>query len=144
MRGRSFYVWGSVVYVVSGAVHAIAQMQPPSTDAAIVAAEDAMLKAHLSMAGMTTTLFSAMQCLGWYMTTLSVLVGVLALSLTGRCGTDAWLMRRLSLLLALGAGVLAYVAYEFKVLPPLVLYAVAAVLFVIAAVRALRPTGAPA
>ena len=143
MRGRSFYVWGSVVYVVAGAVHASTHFLPPPTDLDVVAAEDAMMKAKLSM-GLETTMYSAMECLGWYMTTLSVLVGVVGLSLAGRCRDDAWLMRKLSLLFGLGAGALAFIAYEFKILPPLVLYAVAAVLFLIAAVRALRqPAGTP-
>lgn len=143
MRGRSFYVWGGVVYIAAGAMHALAQLKAPSTDLAVVAAEDAMMKAELSM-GMTTTMYSAVQCLGWYMTTLSGLVGVIALSLAGRCRDDAWLMRKLSLLLAIGAGVLAFIAYEFKVLPPLALYTIAAVLFLVAAVRALRTAAAAA
>jgi intracellular septation protein A len=143
MRGRSCYVWGGVVYVLAGAIHASTHFLSPPTDPAIVAAEDAMLKATITM-GMTTTMYSAMECLGWYMTTLSVLVGVIALSFAGRCRDDAWLMRKLSLLLAIGAGVLAFIAYRFKVLPPLVLYAVAAVLFLLAAVRALRNAEAAA
>ncbi len=143
MRGRSCYVWGGVLYVLTGAVHAIAHLQPASLDPAVVAAEDAMMKATLSM-GLPTTMYHAMECLGWYVTTLSVLVGLLALTLAGRCRDDAWLLRKMSALLAIGAGVLAAFAFHYRVLPPALLYTVTALLFVAAAVRAKRPATAPA
>jgi len=142
MRGRSCYVWGGVLYVVTGAVHAIGHLQPPSADPAMVEAHDAMTKAKLSM-GLTTDLAAAMDCLGWYMTTLSVLVGLVALTLAGRCRDDAWLLRKLSLLLAVGAGVLAAFAFHYSVLPPAALYSVTALLFVLAGVRAKKPVAAP-
>lgn len=141
MRGRSCYVWGGVIYVLTGAVHALAHLQPASLDPAVVAAEDAMAKATLSM-GLTTTMYHAMECLGWYMTTLSVLVGLIALALAGSCRDDAWLMRRLSVLLGLGAGVLAFIAFHYRVLLPAVLYTITALLFVAAGVRAKRPAPA--
>jgi hypothetical protein len=143
MRGRSCFVWGSVLYVVTGAIHALTHLQPPPTDPAMVAAHEAMAKATLSM-GLTTNVLAAMDCLGWYMTTLSVLVGLVALSLAGRCSDDAWLLRRLSALLALGAIALAGIAFHFHVLPPAVLYSVTALLFVAAGARAQRPTPVPA
>jgi hypothetical protein len=136
MRGRTCYVVGSVLYVVTGGVHALTHMQPPSADPAHVAALEAMRKATIPMAGLTPNLEDALNCLGWYMTTLSVLVGLLGLSLRGRCRTDVWLLRRTSLLMALGAGVLAFVAFRYHVAPPGILYGITAILFAAAMVRA--------
>lgn len=141
MRGRSCYVWGSVLYVLTGAIHAVGHLQPPPSDPAMVAAHDAMAKATITM-GLTTNVAAAMDCLGWYMTTLTVLVGLLALSFAGRCRDDAWLLRRLSLLLALGAIALAGIAAHYRVLPPAVLYSITALLFLAALVRAKRPATA--
>ena len=140
MRGRSFYTWGAVLYVLTGAIHALTHLKAPSTEPAHVAAEEAMRKATDSMVGMTMNLEEAMDCLGWYMTTLSALVGLVALSLCGRLRTDVWLLRRTSLLLAIGAGVLCFVAFRFNVAPPGILYGITAVLFLAATVRAKAAT----
>ena len=95
-----------------------------------------MAKATQTFAGMTFTVAGAVELLSWYTTTFSTLVGLLALALVRRCGSDAWLLRTLSFLLAIGAGVLAALAFDYGVAPPAVLYTATALLFVAAVVRA--------
>lgn len=136
MRGRSFYTWGAVLFVLTGAIHGIGHFQAPSAEPAHVAAQEAMGKATDSMMGMTLTLDDAWHCLSWYMTVFSILTGLFALSLCGRLRTDVWLLRRTSLLLAIGAGVLSFFGFRYHVAPPGLLYGIAALLLLIAAVRA--------
>ncbi|HEU4419767.1 MAG TPA: hypothetical protein VFT55_12585 [Planctomycetota bacterium] len=140
MRGSSCYTWGALLYVVSGGLHAYAQFQPPPEN--IASLHDEMQKATTTFAGMTFSVEGAVHCLSWYLTTFSVMVGLMGLVLRGRARYDAWLLRRLSALFALGAGVLAGFAFHYGIAPPAVLYSITAVLFAAALVRARRPAGA--
>ena len=142
MRGRSCFTWGALLYVVTGATHATAHFAPPPEEQEVRAAMAAMANATQSMMGMSFTLEDAMNCLSWFMTTFSVMTGLVALSLRGRCGTDVWLLRRVSVLLAIGAGVLATIALRSGIAPALLLYAFTAVLFAAAALRAEATTSA--
>ena len=140
MRGSSCYTWGAFLYVVSGGLHAYAHYQPPPAE--FTAVYDTMAKTTHSVAGMTFSVGGAVDCFSWYLTTFSVMVGFAGLVLRGRCRYDAWLLRKLSALFALGAGVLAGLAFHYGIAPPAVLYSVTAVLFAAALVRARRPSGA--
>ena len=137
MRGRSCYTWGSVGFIVSGALHTVAHLQPPPAEHASV--YEAMAKAKQTVAGMTFTVEGGLQLLSCYTATFSVLAGLVALTLVGRCRDDAWLLRKLGALFALGAGVLAGFAFRYGVLPPALLYSVTALLFAAAALRAKKP-----
>lgn len=137
MRGRSCYTWGAVVFIASGALHTVAHLQPPPEDLASV--HDAMAKATHTFAGMTFTVGGAVDLLSWYTTTFSVLAGLVALTLVSRCRDDAWLLRKLGTLFALGAGVLAGFAFHYGVAPPALLYSITALLFAAAALRAKKP-----
>ena len=136
MRGRSCFTWGALLYVLTGAVHAAAHFAPPTKDPLVRSAQEAMAKATQSMAGMAFTLESRMNCLSWFMTTFSVMTGLVALSLRGRCGSDVWLLRQVSALLAIGAGVLAAIALRSGIAPALGLYGLTSLLFAVATVRA--------
>lgn len=140
MRGSSCYTWGALLYVVSGGLHAYVQFQPPPEN--IASLHDEMKKATTTLAGMTFSVEGVVDCLSWYMTTFSVMVGLAGLVLAGRARYDAWLLRKLSALFALGAGVLAGFAFHYGIAPPAVLFSITAVLFAAALVRARRPAGA--
>ena len=137
MRGRSCYTWGAVVFVLSGALHTVAHFQPPPVEHASV--YEAMAKAQQTVAGMTFTVEGGLELMSWYVTTFSVLAGLVALTLVGRCRDDAWLLRKLGALFALGAGVLAGFAFHYGVAPPALLYSITALLFAAAALRAQKP-----
>jgi hypothetical protein len=134
MRGRACYIWGAVVFILTGALHTIAHFQPPPAELAGV--EEAMDKATHTFAGMTFTVGGAVDLLSWYTTTFSVLAGLIALTLAGRCRDDAWLLRKLSALFGLGAGVLAGFAFHYGIAPPALLYSITALLFAAAGRRA--------
>ena len=140
MRGTSCYTWGALLYVASGGLHAYARYQGQPD--ALASAQDAMVKATQTLAGMTFSAAGAVDCLSWYLTTFSVMVGLAGLVLRGRCRYDAWLLRKLSALFALGAGVLAGLAFHYGIAPPAVLYSITAVLFAAALVRSRKPAGA--
>jgi hypothetical protein len=137
MRGRSYYTWGAVLFIVSGALHAVFYLRPPPAELASVHEE--MAKASHSVAGMTFTVQGRVDLLSWYTTTFSALAGFVALTLVGRCRDDAWLLRKLGALFALGAGVLAGFAFHYGIAPPALLYSVTALLFAAAALRAKKP-----
>ncbi|HZN41911.1 MAG TPA: hypothetical protein VFD82_24110 [Planctomycetota bacterium] len=137
MRGSSCYTWGALMYLVSGGLHTLAHYQPPPAELAGV--HEAMANATHSFAGMTFSVGGAVNCLSWYLTTFSGMVGLVGLVLAGRCRYDAWLLRKLSAVFALGAGVLAGFAFHYGIAPPAALYSITALLFVAAAVRARKP-----
>ena len=140
MRGRSCYTFGALLYVVSGGLHMIAHFQPPPPELAPV--YEQMAKASHSVAGMTFTVEGATQCLSWYITTFSLLTGLVALALVRHLRDDAWLLRGLGTLLGLGAAMLAAFAFHYGIAPPAGLYAATAVLFLAAAARAKKPAAA--
>jgi hypothetical protein len=137
MRGRSCYTWGAVVFILSGALHTVAHLQPPPKEHASV--YEAMANAKQTVAGMTFSVEGGMQLMSCYTSTFSVLAGLVALMLVGRCRDDAWLLRKLGALFALGAGVLAGFAFHYGIAPPALLYTITALLFAAAALRATKP-----
>ena len=136
MRGMICYMTGAVLYVLTGLLHGLAHFAPGPTDERLIAAQQAMSDAVQTMAGMSFSYADAMHCLSWYMTLFSLLTGLLAIALRKACRADARLRRVVSTLLAIGAAVLAAVAYCHGIFPPFLLYAIAALLCAAAAVRA--------
>ena len=136
MRGMICYTSGAVLYALTGLLHALAHFAPPPTEASLVAAQKAMTEAVQEMAGLSFSFDDILHCLSWFMTVFSLLVGTLAFALRKACRADARLLRTTSMLMALGAAVLAGLGLRYGIFPPILFYSLAAIAFAAAALRA--------
>lgn len=135
MRGTRWFAGGAAAFVIGGAAHAFAHLQPVPDDAATKELVRVMTDYRQSMAGIAFSARDVFDCLSWYMVVLSVLVGVVGLLLLRAFASTAWRQRLASFLHAVGAGCLCGVAARFGIAPPAVVYGAAAVLFGVALVR---------
>ena len=134
MQGSRFFTAGAVLFVLTGIAHSMAHLQPPPADAKSVF--DTMAGYRQTIGGLTFSIQDGVNLMSWYQTVLSILVGVLALVMRSAYARDARTLRRASMLHAAGALVLTGLGIAYGVMPPVLFFAVAGVLFAIAAARA--------
>jgi hypothetical protein len=127
-------VAGAIGMIVVGVLHAVAHLQPLPGDAA--SARDAMVAFTVTALGLTWSIADAFDALSLSYAALSVGVGLLDLWVLRAFTPKPGGLRGLALLNALIAAALVAVAAAHRVAPPLVLYAIALALFVVAVLRA--------
>ncbi|HEX6813419.1 MAG TPA: hypothetical protein VF384_17505 [Planctomycetota bacterium] len=132
------YTIGAVIYVLTGLIHGMTHFAPPPENPKpqTVAAQKAMAEAIDEMMGLSHSLTDILHCLSWYMTVLTLVAGTLAFTVRRACRTDAGLLRKASIVMALGAAVLAAMGAKYGIGPPLVLFSLATLSFAAAALRA--------
>lgn len=135
MRGTRWFAGGAAAFIVGGVAHTLAHLQPMPDDEPTRELVRVMTGYRQSMAGMSFSAYDALDCLSWYMTVLSVLVGVVGLLLLRAFASTPWRQRLASLLHMVGAAWLSGVALRFGIAPPAAVYGAAAVLFAVALFR---------
>ena len=123
------------MFVLGAVAHTLGKLQPPE-DPAVLDALRHMADTKQSMAGLSFSLQDAFDCLGWYMSALSALVGLTGLLMLRSFANAPGRLRVMSLVHAVGSAALAGTALRFGVAPPTAVYGIAAVLFTFALFRA--------
>ncbi|MEX2207833.1 MAG: hypothetical protein WEF50_16530 [Myxococcota bacterium] len=135
--GRGFFSGGAVAFIVVGLMHLTAQLQPPPPGAE--AAHDAMVAFTVTALGRTWSISDAYDVLSVSFAALSILVGVLDLYVLRALQPAGASLRGLARVNGLGALALATIAGLRSVAPPLYLYAVVTLLFMVSARRSRAP-----
>jgi hypothetical protein len=132
-RGRTFFASGSIASIAVGLMHIAAHLsgRPPGAETA----HEAMVAFTVTALGLTWSIADAFDVASLSFAALSILLGALDLYVLRALRPAGRSLSGLALLNAAGLGVVAAIAGLWSVAPPFYLYALVAILFLIAALR---------
>lgn len=133
-RGNRLFASGSILLILVAALHSIGHFAPPPAgDAKLAAAIDAMRGYQFDIGfGMLPSFMDVFESISLTMSIMILFVAWLNLTVLSVAGDNARLVRRLTVLNAIGSGALVVLYAYYRVPPPLISFAVVEVIFILA------------
>lgn len=132
----SLFTAGGVLHLLTAAAHTVghfASREPKPEEARLV---EQMKQVGGEMMGMHFSTWSVLNCLSLYMSVFGVTVGLLCLFAKGALAAHPGALRRVGILCALSAALLAGIAFWAHLAPPATFYVLTTLCFTAVAIKA--------
>ncbi len=140
VQAKHFFIAGSIGLTLGGVLHMWGQFSGGAPDFGRAAVQAAMRAYTVTGMGMRHSLMDVMQCWGIYFGVLAAFAGVQNLLVIGAIGERPRVLRTLAGASALCVAVLLAVAIAYRIPPPIFVFSVVLVCFLVSLTLALgRP-----
>jgi hypothetical protein len=132
-RGNRLFAFGSIGLIVASILHTIGHFAPTGNDPALITVDGAMRAYRFDMGlGMHPSIMDVLDSMSLTMTITVLFLGLYNLMTLALAGNNAKLVRRLIALNVLGTGAIVALYAFYRIPPPLICFAVAEILFLLA------------